>query len=84
MNFKRTYFIAHIIVTFLAFITFLLAVIEVVELEQISNAVLSLLLISFIFVILSIYQYKREEIERSSVFYSIALAAMIIILSVVI
>ncbi len=84
MDFKKTYFIAHIIITFLAFITFLLAVIEVFELEQISNAVFSLLLISFIFVLLSLYQFKRTELEKSSVYYSIALFAMIIILSVVI
>ncbi len=84
MEFKRTYFIAHLIVTFLAFVTFLLAVTEIVELEQISSAVLSLLLISLIFVLISLYLYKRNEINVSSAYYSIALFATIIILSVVI
>ncbi len=84
MEFKKTYFFAHLFITILAFVAFLLVVIGLLEPDQISKSALSMMIASSMLVVLSIYQYKRDEVDRISVFYSISILAMLIILSVVI
>ncbi len=83
MEFKKMYFFAHIFITFLAFIAFMLIVIGLVDIEHMSNAVLSMVFTSIMLIILSIFLYRKTELERISVFYSIALFAMLVVLSVV-
>ncbi len=78
MEFRKIYYYAHLYLTLLTFFAFLFIALGIAEDYSSAQTVLGLMLTSFFLVILSVIQFRKNELDRFSVIYSILLSLLII------